>query len=40
MLRTLEETEGNVTKTAEILSLERSHHYRNKKALSIGPKEA
>ncbi|MDX2269662.1 MAG: sigma-54 dependent transcriptional regulator [Bryobacter sp.] len=40
ILRTLEETEGNVTKTAEILGLERSHLYRKMKALSIGPKEA
>jgi two-component system nitrogen regulation response regulator NtrX len=39
ILRTLDEAEGNVTKTAEILGLERSHLYRKMKALGIGPKE-
>jgi two-component system nitrogen regulation response regulator NtrX len=39
ILRKLEETNGNVTRTAEILGLERSNLYRKMKALGIGPKE-
>jgi two-component system nitrogen regulation response regulator NtrX len=35
----LEETAGNVTRTAELLGLERSNLYRKMKALGIGPKE-
>ena len=35
----LEETEGNVTRTAELLGLERSNLYRKMKTLGIGPKE-
>ncbi len=35
----LEETSGNVTRTAELLGLERSNLYRKMKALGIGPKE-
>lgn len=40
ILKKLEETNGNVTKAAELLGLERSHLYRKMKALGIGPKEA
>jgi two-component system nitrogen regulation response regulator NtrX len=40
ILRKLDETGGNVTKTAELLGLERSHLYRKMKALGIGPKES
>jgi two-component system nitrogen regulation response regulator NtrX len=39
ILKTLEETEGNVTRTAELLGLERSNLYRKMKTLGIGPKE-
>ena len=39
ILKTLDETKGNVTKTAEILGLERSNLYRKMKALGIAPKE-
>src|SRR3984885_6678744 len=39
ILKTLDETKGNVTKTAELLGLERSNLYRKMKALGIGPKE-
>jgi two-component system nitrogen regulation response regulator NtrX len=39
ILRKLEETSGNVTRTAELLGLERSNLYRKMKALGIGPKE-
>jgi two-component system nitrogen regulation response regulator NtrX len=39
ILRKLDEAAGNVTKTAELLGLERSHLYRKMKALGIGPKE-
>jgi len=35
----LEEAKGNVTRTAELLGLERSHLYRKMKALGIAPKE-
>jgi len=39
ILRKLEETSGNVTRTAELLGLERSNLYRKMKTLGIGPKE-
>lgn len=39
ILKKLEETRNNITKTAELLGLERSHLYRKMKALGIGPKE-
>ena len=35
----LEEANGNVTRTAELLGLERSNLYRKMKTLGIGPKE-
>ena len=39
ILKKLEETHGNVTRTAELLGLERSNLYRKMKTLGIGPKE-
>jgi two-component system nitrogen regulation response regulator NtrX len=39
ILKKLEETNGNVTRTAELLGLERSNLYRKMRALGIGPKE-
>ena len=39
ILKKLEETQGNVTRTAELLGLERSNLYRKMKALGIAPKE-
>ena len=39
ILRKLDETSGNVTRTAELLGLERSNLYRKMKTLGIGPKE-
>ncbi len=39
IFKKLDETGGNITKTAELLGLERSHLYRKMKALGIGPKE-
>jgi two-component system nitrogen regulation response regulator NtrX len=39
ILKTLEETNGNVTRSAELLGLERSNLYRKMKTLGIGPKE-
>jgi two-component system, NtrC family, nitrogen regulation response regulator NtrX len=39
ILKKLEETRGNMTKTAELLGLERSNLYRKMKALGIAPKE-
>ncbi len=39
ILKKLDETKGNVTRTAELLGLERSNLYRKMKALGIGPKE-
>lgn len=39
ILKKLEETRGNVTKTAELLGLERSNLYRKMKTLGIAPKE-
>ena len=40
ILKKLQETNGNVTRTAELLGLERSNLYRKMKALGIGPKES
>jgi two-component system, NtrC family, nitrogen regulation response regulator NtrX len=37
ILKTLDETKGNVTRTAEVLGLERSNLYRKMKALGIAP---
>lgn len=39
ILKTLDETRGNVTRTAELLGLERSNLYRKMKSLGIVPKE-
>src|SRR6202041_156654 len=39
ILKKLEETNGNVTRSAELLGLERSNLYRKMKTLGIGPKE-
>src|SRR5438046_8432993 len=39
ILRKLEENQGNVSRTAEVLGLERSHLYRKMKALGIAAKE-
>ena len=39
IIKKLEETNGNVTRTAELLGLERSNLYRKMKTLGIGPKE-
>jgi two-component system, NtrC family, nitrogen regulation response regulator NtrX len=39
ILAKLDETQGNVTRTAEILGLERSNLYRKMKSLGIAPKE-
>ena len=35
IFRTLEEHQGNVSRTAEVLGLERSHLYRKMKSLGI-----
>lgn len=39
ILRKLDEATGNITRTAELLGLERSNLYRKMKALGIGPRE-
>ena len=39
ILRKLDENHGNITRTAEILGLERSHLYRKMKALGISATE-
>src|SRR6202051_4886673 len=39
ILRTLDQNHGNVSRTAEVLGLERSHLYRKMKALAIAAKE-
>ncbi len=39
ILKKLEEAKGNVTRTAEMLGLERSNLYRKMKSLGIAPKE-
>jgi two-component system nitrogen regulation response regulator NtrX len=40
ILKKLDDAKGNVTRTAEMLGLERSHLYRKMKALGIAPKES
>ncbi len=40
IIKKLEEAKGNVTRTAEMLGLERSHLYRKMKALGIALKES
>jgi two-component system nitrogen regulation response regulator NtrX len=39
IFRKLDETQGNITRTAELLGLERSNLYRKMKALGIPPRE-
>ena len=39
ILRKLEENQGNVSRTAEVLGLERSHLYRKMKSLGIAAGE-
>jgi len=39
ILKTLDQNHGNVSRTAEVLGLERSHLYRKMKALGIAAKE-
>jgi two-component system nitrogen regulation response regulator NtrX len=39
ILRTLAEQQGNMSRTAEVLAVERSNLYRKMKTLGIGPKE-
>jgi two-component system nitrogen regulation response regulator NtrX len=39
IFKKLEETKGNVSRTAELLGLERSHLYRKMKALGIALKD-
>ena len=39
ILRKLNENHGNVSRTAEVLGLERSHLYRKMKTLNIAVKE-
>jgi two-component system nitrogen regulation response regulator NtrX len=39
ILRKLDECEGNVSKAAEALGLERSNLYRKMRALGIAPRE-
>ncbi|MGO4885332.1 MAG: sigma-54-dependent transcriptional regulator [Bryobacteraceae bacterium] len=39
ILKKLDEANGNVTRTAELLGLERSNLYRKMRTLGIGPKE-
>ena len=40
ILKKLDENHGNVSRTAEVLGLERSHLYRKMKALAIAAKES
>jgi two-component system nitrogen regulation response regulator NtrX len=40
ILRKLEENHGNVSRTAEVLGLERSHLYRKMKSLGIAARES
>ncbi len=40
ILKKLEEAKGNVTRTAELLGLERSNLYRKMKSLGIAPKDS
>jgi DNA-binding NtrC family response regulator len=37
ILRKLAETEGNLSRTAELMGIDRSHLYRRRKALGINP---
>ena len=39
ILKKLDENHGNVSRTAEVLGLERSHLYRKMKSLGIAAKE-
>ena len=39
ILKKLDENHGNISRTAEVLGLERSHLYRKMKVLGIAPKE-
>jgi two-component system, NtrC family, nitrogen regulation response regulator NtrX len=39
ILRKLEENQGNMSRTAEVLGLERSHLYRKMKSLGIAASE-
>jgi len=39
ILKTLDQNHGNVSRTAEVLGLERSHLYRKMKTLGIAVKE-
>jgi len=39
LLKKLDENHGNISRTAEVLGLERSHLYRKMKALGIAVKE-
>ena len=39
ILKKLDENQGSVSRTAEVLGLERSHMYRKMKALGITVKE-
>ena len=39
ILKKLEEAKGNVTRTAEMLGLERSHLYRKMKSLGIAARD-
>ena len=39
ILKKLEETQGNVTRTAELLGLERSNLYKKMRTLGIAPKD-
>jgi len=39
ILKTLDQNHGNVSRTAEVLGLERSHLYRKMKSLGIAAKE-
>ena len=40
ILRKLDETQGNITRTAELLGLERSNLYRKMRSLGIAPRES
>jgi two-component system nitrogen regulation response regulator NtrX len=39
ILRKLDETSGNVSRTADLLGLERSNLYRKMRTLGIAPRE-
>ena len=39
ILRTLAEQQGNMSRTAEVLGVERSNLYRKMKTLGIAPKD-